>query len=334
MADIASGNTQLLRLEEDLKENLSSVQIAKTLDDLIFKAIDPLIRNSKFVEYTILELLPHVFLNKRRKFSSKKVEDFRDALFSFIMSDNTDEKIALLRKQTLERTVYFALLDRFNRDAIRYLDAVQQKIRGKNIDTGAKQLKEQFFIEGNLYEICQSTLYWTHYAYKFRAMVVKKFVRFAQTESVKMIAGTSLNVDQEELSRNLILVTHKAIDKYDSDQGPLANYVNIWFREAKTNPKNAHEYGVAMQMSSSQRKKLHGQGLLQTFTVELDEKIAESIEDFDYDVLQNMIDTQEDFIQANLSCRVDSNKIFCLLAGIHYTLTPDDLRVQQESCNA
>lgn len=329
-----TGNYQLLRINEQITENLSSVQIAGTLDDLIFNALTPLIRNSNYLEYVILELLPHIFLNQRRSFSKRNSgTSLKDSIFSFIMADDKEEKIKLLRKQNLERTVYFEALKQFEKAGKVYLDTVKTRLHDPKIKTNAKEIKQDFFVEKHLYETCQSVIYWVNYAYKFRSMIVEKYVRNAYNESVKMAAATNLNIDQEELFRNLLIVCHKAIDKYDPERGPLASYVNIWFMEAKTNHKNAHEHGVAMQMSTSQRKKLLEKGSIHTFTLELDEKIAESVEDIDYDVLQNMIDGEEDKILNNLSCRADLNKVFCLATGVRYTLTPQDLKWQRESCN-
>lgn len=328
-----TGNYQLLAIKETLQENLSSVQIERTLDDLIFNALEPLIQNSDFVEYTIVELLPHVFHNQLRKFSILEAEGVRDALFSFVMSDNTEEKTKLLRKQALERSVYFEALKEFETVAKEYIESVRLKMHNADVPTPAKKIREDFFVYQNLYETCQSSTYWLHYAFKFRSMIVEKFVKLAYVESVKMAADTNLNINKKELFRNLIITTFKAIDKYNSIKGPLANYVNIWFMEAKNNPKNAHEEGVAFQMSTSQRKKMLERGSIQTFTIELDEAIAESVEDLDQDVLGTMIETQEDVVLNNLTCRADVHKVFSLATGVRYTLTPDDLKWQRESCN-
>lgn len=328
-----TGNYQLLALNETISENLSSVQIAETLDDLIFKALTPLIKNSNYIEYAILELMPHIFLNQRRKFSNKEPETLKDAIFSFIMSDDKEAKTKLLRKQTLERTVYFTILSSFEKDAKAYLESVRLRLKNKEAETNAREIKEKYLITSELYETCQSVVYWLKYAYNFRAMIVEKYVRSAYNQSVKMAASTNLRIDQEELFRNLLVVCHKAIDKYDPEKGALAGYIDIWFMEAKTNYKNAHEQGVAMQMSTSQRKKLQEQGNLHTFTVELDDELASSIEDEEYNILGSMIENEEDRLLNNLSCRADIHKVFSLATGVLYTPTPADIEWQRSSCH-
>jgi hypothetical protein len=331
-----SSNFQLLKIKEKIEENLAGNQIAKTLDDLLFNCLKPIIFNTNFMEYVLVELLPHIFLNQRRKFSNKSLDDLRDAIFSFIMTDNDEEKMKLLRKQGLERSIYIAALQTFEVSAQQYLEETETQL--ENIannkpydDSKLKKIRKMFYPRKDFYETSQSTIFWLNNIYKFRAMIVEKYVRHAYVESIKMTKATDLNIEQEDLFRNLIINIHKAIDKYDAEKGPLTSYIDRWFLEAKTNVKNIHEIGVAYSIPTSQRKKLLEEGKLHNFTLELNDEIAESIKDDKENALDNMIGSQNNTIMHNIACHADTDKMYVITQDIVHTLNSQDLNLQRQT---
>ena len=331
-----TANYSLLKVKEQLSENLSSLQIVKTLDELLFNAVKPLMRNTDFMDYTLVELLPYLFLNRRRRFSNVPHGELCDNIFSVIMIQNREDKIALLQKQGLERSVYFAALVKFETEALKYFEAVNQQLANMHnslpyvVDVGQK-LRKNFFIHGNEYQTARSVAFWLKHSYRFKQMIVEKYIRRAFTEARKMASQTNLQIDVDDLFRNLILSVHKAIDKYDIKKGPLASYVAYWFLEAKKSYRNAHEYGVAYNMPTGKRKKLLEEGAVQSLTTELNDSIAESISDDSQDTLANMIDTENQTMNNNLACRADKNKIYCLLNNIQYQPTEADIALQRQS---
>ena len=331
-----NANYQLLKVKEQISENLSSVQIANILDDLIMRCLKPLVKNTKYLEYSLLELLPYIFLNQRRKLSNRPTEDLRNDIFTFIMIDDFDEKIKILKRLRLERSVYLTVLSSVEEVSKKYLEEINSNLNHiqKIEEYDEEKLSSMYFhlyVKGDFYETAQSVIYWLNYVYKFRAMIVEKFIRLAYIESVKMASSTELNIDQTDLFRDLIVSIHKAIDKYDPEKGALSSYVNIWFMEAKTNIKNTHEYGVAYQMPTGQRKRMIEDGSVQSITLPLNDEIAESIEDQTQNILENIIEDENEFIMHNLACRADIHKIYCLTNNIRYTLTNEDLIKQKQS---
>ena len=61
---------QLLQFKEQIKDNLSSAQIAGTLDELLRRAISPLINNTMLVEWFFADVLTYSVHNSRRKISN------------------------------------------------------------------------------------------------------------------------------------------------------------------------------------------------------------------------------------------------------------------------
>lgn len=331
-----SSSITLLKIQEQLTENYSSPQIIKTLDNLLFNALQPLMLNSDFVDYVLVELLPHVFLNQRRKFSNVLFQELRDNLFSVVMIEDRVEKIKLLRKQNLERSVFFALLVAVEKQALLYLAETNKQLnamaKGKPVERiQLKQMQSEFFVHKDMYQTSQSVIFWLKQAFRFKQMIVEKYTRHAIVEANKMVASTNLQIDPDDLSKDLILAIHKAIDKYDSEKGPLTSYVNTWFMEAKTNYRNAHEYGVAYNMPTGKRKKMIDEGSAKSITLELNDAVAESTQDDTQDTLANLISQENSILTNNLVCRVDKQKLYCLTQGIQYTLTENDIEVQNNN---
>jgi hypothetical protein len=327
----------LLKIKEKISGNPSSVQIAKTLDELLFKCVEPVIRNTHYMEYVLVELLPHVFMNQRRKFSNKPLDQLRDAIFTIIMTDNIEEKCILLKKQGLERNIYFTAFSYLEKYALEYLAEINTQL--KIIHNGKKycsdkliEIEKKFFSQRDFFETVQSTMFWLDCAYEFKGMITEKYVRYAWNESIKMENSTDLFIDQYDLFKDLLVSISKAIDKYDVEKGPLTSYISLWFTEAKTSYRNTHEYSVAYSIPPEQRKKTlsdnTGSG---NFTLELNESIAESTEDLDQDILGNIISNEDEVLVHNIACRADKYKIYCLLNNIEYTLTDKDKEIQKLS---
>ena len=133
-----SGNVQLLGVKEQLQENLSSNQIANTLDDLMFKFLELVVKNTNMLEYVVTELIIHIFTNARRKFSNVPTPELQDSLFSIIVCDNKDTKLKLLRELRIERTIYFKVLENFEGYAREYIKETSLSLTGNRVSPRIK----------------------------------------------------------------------------------------------------------------------------------------------------------------------------------------------------
>lgn len=319
-----SSNTQLLGLTEDLQENLSSNQIAETLDDLMFKFMEKVILNTDYVEYVITELIIHIFTDARRKFSRTPKKELQDALFSFIVCSNKAMKPKLLRDLRLERTVYFKILENFTKLANEYIEELPACLKaGKPSDKIIEIERAAHSINSNFYSVCVGTLFWSKRIYDFRNMIVQKYVRLARVEANKAASATGLNISVDDLHRGLINAIFKGINKYDQTTGTLTDCIKWWFKDAVTN-QSYHEEGVAYTIPSQIRKKMLGSGV-----VNISEPIGPNtmkITD-EESVSKTMEQEEEHIVIANIACRVDNQKIFVLLNGLKYTPTEEDGKV-------
>lgn len=323
-----SGNVQLLAVKEQIETNLSSHCLAQTLDDLIFRFMEIAIRDTTFVESTIVELIVHVFTDSRRKLSTVPKQELQDQLFSFIVSEKPDKKQKLLRDARIERSVYFRILEIFIKIAEEYLTELPKALA--TLEPTPKMLELETQAQSrtnNFHAVCSSTIFWSKPIYDFRNMIVEKFIRLAKVEANKAASNTALNISKDDLHKGFIMSMFKAIDKYDSASGTLTNYIQMWFMDAKTN-QNYHEEGVAYSIPTQVRRKLLDNGVV-NIAQPIDQNSTEVLtEESMYDIL---LKEQEHVIVANLVSRADSNKIFSILSGIRYNLTPEDIETQRES---
>lgn len=321
-----TSNSQLLGLKEQLPENLSSNQIAEILDDLLFKFMEKVIINTDYMEYVITELIIHVFTDARRKFSRADKKEFKETLFSLIVCNNKQMKIKLLRELRLERTIYFKILENFTKLANEYLEELPACLKaGKPSEKILTIERTAHSINSNFYSVCVGTLFWSVHIYNFRNMIVEKYIRFARVKASKAVNSTGLNVSVDDLHRELIIAIFKGINKYDQTTGTLTECIQWWFKDATTN-QNSHEEGVAYTIPSQVRKKM-----LESGTINIYEPIGpNTMEITDEESISKTMEQEEEHVViSNLSCRVDSDKIFVLLNNLKYSPTDDDIRALQ-----
>lgn len=332
---------QLLQLQEKLKDNLSSAQIAGTLDELLMRALNPLIQNTQFVEYFLADVLPYSVYNSRRKLSNVPIQKFHDMLMSVVVSPRKDEKLATLRKMRMERTIYFMILKTFKVLATQHRAAMIRAMETDDPATRAIQLLDMQNIEKRVgydskvsfYSVAQQTLFWYDQATEFRNMVIEKFVRLAHNSAAKAMQDTTMTIDKGDLFRDLILSISRAIDKYDSQRGTLTQYIQWWILDGVTNHRNPHQYGTAYTIPTAQRKKMQEQGgaPVNNLSVSLDQIIdqgdAEGYDPVDRaeNLLQQIIDRQDEAQSHMIAIRADPHGIASLAHGLKYTLSAHEI---------
>ncbi len=325
---------QLLQLQEKIKDNLSSAQIAGTLDELLMRAMAPLIDHTMFIEWFFADVLPYAVYNSRRKLSNVPTQKFHDMMLSVIVAVPKTEKLATLRKMRMERTIYFMALKAFHDLATAYLSAMEQGLTAEGDERVAcvKKMRDietqvGYTSKVSFYSVIKQTLFWQDQAVDFRNMIIEKFVRLAYGEAAKAYAATNMTIDKGDLFRDLILAISRAIDKYDSQRGTLTQYVRWWILDGVTNHRNPHQYGTAYTIPTAQRKKMQEAGGLpiNNLSVSWDEIIEQGDDVEGYDpvdraenVLQRLIDQQDEAHAHMTAIRADPHGIASLVHGLKY----------------
>lgn len=258
--------SELLKIKERLKINLSGSQISTILDDLLYEALKYIILYTDFVENYIVELLPVVSTNKRRKFASIDREAFINNLFSFIVIKDKSIKVKLLRSCFLERNIIYDCIEEFFEKSKQYTQLYQDFLLTSNLEKKLEIRAALLDIESrvlvidksrmNLFCILQNVKAYYDNTQIFKSMIVEKYIRLAYNESCIAAKSTGLNVDPLELFKNLILSISKAIDKYNPEKGALTSYIKWWFMDGTNQTNNTHEYGIAFSVPNPQRRRI------------------------------------------------------------------------------
>ena len=340
-SDSTDADFALLQVNERLSENLSSLQIADVLDELLFNAMEPVVEGTNILESILVEVLPFTATNARRKFSSlESHQDFIDHLFSFMVV-NKKHKMKLIKQARMERTLYFKALDIFEQTT-----APLPTLMKQYITLNHKRVIERGNVVAKIDKICrtiganitsiyayrQKAVFWHYHATQFKQMICEKFVRLSYNEALKESKMTKLTISRGDLFRDLLVSTSKAIDKYDTNKGPITSYIKWWFKDAKTQSRNGHEYNTAFQMSAAQRKMMLNNGqAINNLTVELNDTIASEVADDKASALDNMIDFERDTFVQKIAVKADPFGFACLMQDIHYELSEQERTAMRET---
>ncbi len=327
--------TSILKFREKLSGvNLSGEQIEYILDTLILNAIVPMMRYTSIVEDTLAESIHLISANQKRKLAIVEGEQLISALFSVVVSDNLDQKVAILKELQLERSIYFRIFEIFTANFNQYSESLPRfflATKEKDFDRRALEFKNLTYAARGLrcykseipYQEFQAIAEHISKAYKFRSMIVEKYVRHVYMQAVKFRRGTKLTIDLDDLYKNLLLSVIKAINKYRAEKGPLTTQIEWWMKDATTQSATSHEIGSAYHIPPSQRRKMLKSGeALQNFSSAIDEKALETeIED---SLESEIMQASDDSRLSRIAAEADKSRLGFLELGFVYPLNADE----------
>lgn len=332
---------QILNLKETLKENLSGEQIEFVLDSLIQNPIMQLMRYTTLVEDTLSESLPLIYANQKRKLAIVEGQPLINAIFSIILSKDIVFKTNTLQSLQLERSIYFCIFENFVKVFKSYKQNMIEFLRLNSNDDLDKKLlfyKNLIIDQGNL-RLLGSTVPFQEFiniqnsielAYKFRAMLTEKYVRFVHGRAIKFQKGTGLTVDLDDLFQNMLISIPKATNKYRAEKGLLTSHIEWWLKDAVTQNASSHEYGTAYHIPPSKRRKMQrANETLQNFSNVIDDNVLEleGEDSLEQQILRNSNDARI----ARIAAEADRSRLGFLELGFVYMLSNKEKRLMKKS---
>lgn len=223
------------RIEETIKDNFTSSQIATTLDDLIFRAISPLITQTVYVDRVLASLLSWLGAPKRRYISHLPKATLIRYIIIFLASTDQKERVDLYQKMRFERGLHFSILNHFLVVSEGYMKNVVTDLKSplcKKLVSNTNSIVTQLGVTGDLWVVHQEASAWFKYAVEFRNLVIEKYMRHAVNHAVFIYQRFNY-MDKDDLIQNLLLSVNRAINKYDSSKGTLTTYINLWFKDTR-----------------------------------------------------------------------------------------------------
>lgn len=307
-------------------DNLTGEQIQIILDLFLYKALEPVVIHSTLFDTQVSYLLNLTTGNRKRKISSIERETVIELLASYLVVTDRREKFEIIRSARIERSFIHTFLSRFQSHNSTFLD----RYRAYMLMTNQKQRAAERELLDNmarqagcntredLYRIMSLVDGYLHNFYSYRAVVVNHYVKRASKQAASYIdTNPSMNYDFKDVRQNILKAVLIAIDKYDSDRGPLTSYINWWELNALTCGTDEHEYGIAYTIPQTQRKKLaNGTSGEVNFSVSLDGMANDDDESSERN-LHNTV-TTEDKIDQDIERSETDDVIRYLVKAVDY----------------
>lgn len=266
---MASAQAMALELEahpdSTLTDNLTGGQIQEVLDTLISEAVSPIIRGSDAFDLQVVHLLSATSRNRKRKLSSLPRELSIDTMCQFLVSEDREEKVRLIKAMRLERGFVYNFVVKFLSEANGYTALYQDWIATKSKRVRKTKRTRLAAMErsvgcskDDLYQVMSTAKDYLDLAYRFRNTIVLNYLRHAHKQAKAFVNSKGPNFDFKDVIQNFLAAVTRAVDKYDASKGALTSYINWWLLNAQTtsNSAHGHEYGIAYTIPQQVKKSL------------------------------------------------------------------------------
>lgn len=324
----------LKTVQEKIADNYTSGQLFDVLDTMLYRSIEPLIVNTRYVDRSLSIVLAWYAQNHRRKISPHSKRRLTAYIISFLSERDPVRRVRLYRRMSLERNITFFL--------VRHWLSIVEPWRALHVGfcqghvgrDESEQLARRCCVTDveRLHGTISSAQYWLDQATQFKHHMVEKYMRLAMMDAythwtIQSEKNPHLGLDLEELAQNFILAVMKAIDKFDKNQGTLTAYVQWWLQNARITQTHRGEYGIAYTIPHSKRKSiaLKDDALTRNISVSIDSNEALEVPS-GQDLEGQIIATQEQNRVRLVAKYSDSMGIGRLVLGIPEMLSNQELQ--------
>lgn len=270
---------RLKSVKESIGTNLSSYQYLSILDSLLFKAIYPIVDNTKFVDHFLSKILAWQYLNPRRKASSISRSDLASYITFFLITTETDNKLRYLQKTKLDRGIMAEMIRVWLDTVEPYEDLVTSPDfmddEGRVLKEHAIEQQASLKPDHSLFGAYQQVRYWWGYYQEFRNMILEKYTRLCIGQAqMDYNNDFGRRVQLNDVIQIYLFHAVRAIDKCDTDKGVLTTHVTNWLKHAKNQVMTSHLSDTAYSLPKN--SKTTGRYLAEANSVSIDDLDAES----------------------------------------------------------
>jgi hypothetical protein len=216
-----------------------------------------LIDNTKFVDHFLAKILSWQYLNPRRKASSIDRSDFASYIALFLITPDTDKKIALLKKTKLDRGVLAAM----TRLWLKTLEPYEKLLSDpKSLDPEYSEAEEREIEvkvslkpDHSLYGAYQQAKYWWTLYQSFKNSILEKYTRLCLTKAQQDYVMFQHRVHLHDVIQIYLMNASKAIDKCDTERGVLTTHIQNWLKHARNQVMTSHFNDVAYSLPKNSK---------------------------------------------------------------------------------
>lgn len=225
---------KLKSIQESIQVNLTSYQYLSVLDELLYRAVFPIIEGTRFIDVFLSQMLGWQTLNPKRKTSGLGRHAFSANTTLFLLSDNPKQKLKILKKMRLDRSMLFEILRRWT--------AIADELQALGTETATKQkmiefhdLQDRCLIKSGygLTSTYRVSHYWYKHALDFKRQILEKYTRMVLVTAQRDYEDLDKKVELDDIVQVYLLTAAKAIDKCDTDKGVITSHIQNWLMSAK-----------------------------------------------------------------------------------------------------
>lgn len=226
---------KLKRVEERMASNATTPQYLKALDNLILKAVTPILLHTSFVEDYVASMLGWQEMNRKRKSSFLDPDAFRLRAVVWLCTSSKEAKLATLPKLSLDRGAFLELCSDFLNTLDPYIKACD--LDGMDLDEALKvkhRFESAFPQNARLLSAAREVTFWFEKATDFRTQILEKYIRLCLTKAQSDYTRVfQCRVSLDDLVQTYVMAAGRAIDKCDHTQGVLTNHITNWLLTAR-----------------------------------------------------------------------------------------------------
>lgn len=259
--------------------NLTGGQIQEIMDNLLYSALEPVVRFTNLFDTQLSYLLTIITTNKKRKVCAIDREQSLAIICHALCTQDPVEKMDLIRKLAIERSFIHVFLKRFVAKYkqpffdlyTRYLydyknrEVYRKRIRPYVHSSGCGSRSELFVVLNTVDSNLQKF-------YAYFDSIVAQYYKLCYTQAKGLQKANPNNkYDFNDLVQNFRRKIVTALNKYHSGSGALTTYIKWWLYNSITCSSAEHEYGIAYTIPQNHKKKLmEGNSGSVNFSVSLD----------------------------------------------------------------
>lgn len=299
------------------KKQLSGKQIESLLNFFLYRTLLPLFPTLWFKNQLALLIFKIMNQNKKKIIQESK-DDALNSLFDALVSLDKEVTITHLKECGLDKSLLIDIAIKFLKISDPLL--VEEENFFNDLNEGNFNLESSNIInniQSIFYDISKDFLikvnkevnYWYDKYIKFRQLLVSKYYRLAY-KYAKITKMNKESTDIECLFKSLLLSIETALNRYTSDKGTLASYIQLWFKSTIVNPEYWFELGSPFRLSNYGKQKIIDRGSTPN---------ALSTDDEEFSAIESKLDKQ--FLNNSLEDFAFTN--FELLEFINSIQNPD-----------
>lgn len=225
---------KLKSIKESIENNLTSFQYLSVLDELLYRAVYPIIESTRFVDVFLAQMLGWQTLNPKRKTSGLGRHAFGANTTLFLLSDSPKQKLKILKRMRLDRSMLFEILNRWF-EVAEEAEKIGNQVANQEAVLRFHELQEKCLIKSGygLTSTYRVAKYWHAKALSFKHKILEKYTRKCLVTAKRDFEGLEHKVDLDDIVQVYLLTASKAIDKCDTERGVLTTHVDNWLKSAK-----------------------------------------------------------------------------------------------------